>query len=54
MRDKAKQSQKDALVAMAFAHTKHYQKYCDRTDATRKELGIGLFWVKGIGVVEEV
>jgi hypothetical protein len=54
MRDEAKRSKKDARIAIAFAHTKHYQKYCDRTNVTRKELGIGLFWIKAAGVVEEV
>jgi hypothetical protein len=53
MRDEAVQRGKDVHVAIAFSHTKHYQKYCDRTKATRKELGIALFWVKGIGVIEE-
>lgn len=54
MRDEAKRAGKAVLVAMAFAHTKHYQKYSDRTDATRRELGIGLFWVKENGVVQEL
>jgi hypothetical protein len=54
MRDEAKRSKKDTRIAIAFAHTKHYQKYCDRTNETRKELGIGLFWIKAAGVVEEV
>jgi hypothetical protein len=31
-----------------------YQKYFDRTNITRKELGISVFWVKSGGVVEEV
>ena len=54
MRDEAKQSKKDVRIAMAFSHTKHYQKYCDRVNATRKELGIELFWVKGADLIEEV
>src|SRR5271154_3315929 len=53
MRDEAKRSGKDVRIAMAFAHTKHYQKYCDRTNGTRKELGIGLFWIKENRIVEE-
>jgi hypothetical protein len=53
MRDETKRSGRNIRIAMAFAHTKHYQKYCDRTNDTRKELGIGLFWVKETGVVEE-
>lgn len=53
MRDEAKQSLKDVRIAMAFSHTKYYQKYCNRTNATRKELGIGLFWIKGNGTIEE-
>ena len=54
MRDKAKHLQKVVRIAMAFSHTSHYQKYCDRTNGTRKELGIELFWVRGTGVVEGV
>lgn len=54
MRDEAKKSEIPTRIAMAFAHTKHYQKYFDRTNDTRKELGILVFWVKAGGVVEEV
>lgn len=53
MRDKAKLTKQNVRIAIAFAHTKHYQKYFDRTNETRKELGIGLYWVKGVGVIEE-
>ena len=53
MRDEAKRSGKNVRIAMAFAHTKHYQKYCNRTNGTRKELGIGLFWITENGIVEE-
>jgi hypothetical protein len=54
MRDKARQSQKTVRIAMAFAHTKHYEKYSARTNVTRKELSIGLFWIKDSGIVEEM
>jgi hypothetical protein len=53
MRDEVKQSNNTVRIAIAFAHTKHFQKYCDRTHETRKELGIALFWIKAIDVVEE-
>ncbi len=43
MRDKSKETGEPIRIAMAFAHTKHYQKYFDRTDETRKELGIAVY-----------
>jgi hypothetical protein len=52
MRDEAKRTGQPAHMTMAFAHTKHYQKYFDRTNSTRRELGISVFWVKASGVEE--
>jgi hypothetical protein len=54
LRDKANESKNNIRIAIAFAHTKHYEKYCKRTNLTRKELGIALFWIKGVGLVEEL
>jgi hypothetical protein len=53
MRDKAIKLGKKVDVAIAFSHTKHYQKYCDRSEITRRELAIKLFWIKGKGDIEE-
>lgn len=46
MRDETFQQRDSVLIAMAFAYTKHYQKYCSRTERSRRELRIGVFWVR--------
>lgn len=52
MRDETFERRGAVLVAIGLSHTKHFQKYCERTARTRKELGIGVFWVMPGGKVE--
>jgi len=50
-RDESSRANLSVFVAMGVAHTRFYQKYSDRIAQTRRELGIGLFWVRTGGEV---
>ncbi len=43
MRDEAKESEMPVRIAMAFAHTRYYQKYFDRTNHTRQNWELKFF-----------